>query len=414
MTLVLPFFIIFAVLVCTSAIRTFFAMQTMAEGMLSAEELFAQELEEKISAAESDDTHAADLAPSVVPISIELGSELSEQLGFFDDDEMVQGDDNELVDIFIPQLREALFLETGVPFPGVRVQPHIIRLPRDGFAIHVKGVPAFQGEIPSGRCMAMTAPDELRRLGVSGESTEDPLSGCEVALVSETDKSVIVAAGVNVWTPAGILALHLGNILRYRAKEFIGLQEAGELLERLEKSYPTLVKEVVPKVVSLPQIVDVLRRLVEEGVPIRDMKSIVEALGENGSYELDGVVLTERVRSALARQIAHIYGGSEGGLSVVLLDPVIEDTVQSAIHNGPSGSMLCLEPEIGRAIISSVRAALEEMLEAGLRPMVLTQATVRRYIRKLIELEMPMVGVLSFDELPPDLVVQPMGQATLE
>ena len=191
------------------------------------------------------------------------------------------------------------------------------------------------------------------------------------------------------------------------------MQEVSELVERLEKAYPALVKEVVPKVTSVQQLVSVLKRLVDENVSIRDLKSIIEALGEFGDREADPLFLTERVRSALGSQLAYSYAGMEARLPVVLLDPVIEDTVASAIHRTQHGTTLSLDTQVCRQIIDTIAASLQPVVANGKRPIILTNSEIRRFIRKLIEVDLPQVAVVSFDELPGELTIQPMGRAEL-
>ena len=370
---------------------------------------FAKKLEEKIEAAKSQKSLADKLTPSVVPISVDLDPALSRALS-------LEGDGSgasELMDTFVPQLRDALFLELGIRFPGVRVTTNATGLPKNGYQVRIRDVPVVRSSFDPSSCLAMAAPKSLRRLGVEATATKDPLNGNAAALIDVAAKEVVEASGVVVWGLAGVITLRLAQILRRQAKEFIGLHEVSDLVERLEKAYPALVREVVPKVITLPQLVDVLRRLVDERVCIRDMKSIVEALGEHGVYENDGVWLTEKVRASLGRQLAHSYAGLDQRLQALLLDPVIEETILGSIQRTPSGGALCLEPEVGREIIEAIERAVAPMLRQGIRPAVLTTSSVRRFVRRLLESGLPQVPVLSYEELPADLVVQPMGRASI-
>jgi type III secretion protein V len=243
---------------------------------------------------------------------------------------------------------------------------------------------------------------------------EHPISHSPTSLVTEEQREVLEASGIAVWSPAGVVALHLAAVVRQRVKEFLGLQEVSELVDRMEVAFPALVKEVVPKVVSLFQLGGVLRRLVDEGVSIRDLKAIFEALGEHGRYENDELALTERVRAALSTQLAHSYAGSAHRLDVILLDPLIEEAVLTAAHPTASGLMLALEPELARSIQRAIASVLRPLQAQGARPAILTQANVRRLVRKLIEADFQRIPVLSFDELPGDLTIQPLGRANIE
>lgn len=369
-----------------------------------------EEIERKVEIAKAQRALADQLSPSVVPIGIDLDPVLSVALGFTDAD---ADETAELVRTYIPQLRDALYLETGVRFPGVRVRPHVRSLPEGTFVVRINDVPALQERIPTDLYLATTSPERLARLAVEAKPILHPVSKAKMSLIKPEQRAVVESAGIAVWNSSGIVALYLASVLRIRAKAFVGLQEVAELMERLEKAYPALVKEVVPKVTTLQQLVSVLRRLVDENVCIRDLKSIIEALGEFGARESDPLYLTERVRAALGTQLAHAHVGLEQRMPVVLLDPIIEDTIQSAIHQTSSGLTLTLETEICRQVILSIAEAIQPVIASGRRPVILTNSDIRRFVRKLIESDLPQVAVLSFDELPSELTIQPLGRAQI-
>jgi type III secretion protein V len=410
---------LFPFLLCSLAAFTvgisssvFPAMSKMFPGnaTLAKQAVFKAQLEKKVEEAKQQKTMADSLAPTVVPIGIDLDPALSIMLGFECEE---TDDETELMRDLIPQLRDALYLETGVRFPGVRVRPHARALPENGLMIRINDVPVLQERILPGHLLATVAPDKLVRLGVQAKPIQHPVSKARMSLILEEEKELVQASGVTVWSPSGMVALYAASVLRRRAKEFIGLQEVSDLVERLEKAFPALVKEVIPKIATVPQLVGVLRRLVDEGVSIRNLKSIVEALGEFGTREGDSVFLTEKVRAALGAQLAYSYAGIENQLTVVLLDPEIEDTIAGGVGHNAHGAILSLPPEVCREIVATVMSSLQPMVAKGKRPVVLTSAEIRRYVRKLIETDLPSVAVLSYDELPPDLTIQPMGRAAL-
>jgi len=408
----LPFVGIAAILVLGTVAGQLFAVaDAKAAQSGSKKAQFDEALAQKVAQAKAQKSLADKMAPTVLPVCIEIDPRLSRVLGFDGDGQPSAS--CELINTFAPQLRDALFLETGVRFPGVRVQANTRAMPPCSFTIKIKDVPVVHESFPDDACLAMTSPRDVARLGVDAEPHVNPLSGTAVAVIALQDRDVVESGGVNVWSPAGVIALYLAQVLRQKAREFIGLQEVSDLVDRLEQVYPALVKEVVPKVVALPQLVDVLRRLADEGVSIRDLKTILEALGEHGAFENDGVTLTEMVRSQLSSQLAFSYAGLENRLSVVLLDPIIEETVADAIRCSGRANILALAPEVAREIIDSVEKAVAPAAASGLRPAVLTSAEIRRYVRKLLEGSLPNVAVLSYEELPSDLTVQPLGRAQL-
>ena len=373
---------------------------------------FKEKLEKKVEEAKKQKSVTDRLAPSVVPIGIDLDANLSAALGFQEGDE--EDDSADLIATYIPQLRDALYLETGVRFPGVRVRPYVRNLPENTFVVRINDVPVMQDRLDPTCYLATAAPEKLMRLGINPRPVMHPVSKAKISMVTADEKEVVEAAGVSVWDAAGTIALYVAAVLRKKSKEFIGVQEVSELVDRLEKAYPALVKEVVPRVVTVPQLVSVLRRLVDEGVCIRNLKNIIEAMGEFGVRDGDALFLTEKVRTALGAQLAYAYCGMSNHLPVLLLDPVIEDTISSAIVHNANGQVLALEPEICRQVVLTIAASLQPMVAQGKRPVILTQQEIRRFVRKLLETDLPQVAVLSYDELPGDLTIQPMGRAMLD
>jgi type III secretion protein V len=198
--------------------------------------------------------------------------------------------------------------------------------------------------------------------------------------------------------------------LRRHAHELVGIQEVQQLLDALEKTHPALVREVVPKIVAPQLLTDVLRRLVEEGISIRDLRGVLGALADWGRAEKDPVLLTEYVRMALRRQISFAQTRGGRSLPVWLVEPMIDDAIRGAITKTQTGSFLALEPELSRDILASFRRAFEARTPGAPPPVVVTTMDVRRYVKKLIEIEHPEAVVLSFQELAPGVNLQPVGR----
>ncbi|MEO8899981.1 MAG: FHIPEP family type III secretion protein, partial [Polyangiaceae bacterium] len=201
-------------------------------------------------------------------------------------------------------------------------------------------------------------------------------------------------------------------VLQNRAVDFLGIAETQALLDELEQVAPATVRQVVPKPVAVTLLADVLRRLAEERVNIRDLRAILEALALVGNVERDPLNLAEFVRSQLRRPLTHALtqGGRE--LSVIVLEPQIEETVRSAVSRTPAGSFLTLAPAAARDIVTAVRRAIPKEL-SELPVIVLTQPDIRRFVRKLLELDLREARVVSYAELLPEVAIRPIGRATL-
>ncbi len=279
--------------------------------------------------------------------------------------------------------------------------------------------------------------DELRRAGIrsAGAAAQEllfrelgvPLPACRVEVSDELPDRLVALSIHEV--PAAIfeipaevepaaLAEHvLGEalgMLRTRAADFMGIAETQVLLDQLEQIAPATVRQVVPKPVSLTLLADILRRLVEENVSVRDLKGILEALAQVANADKDPLNLAEYVRSQLRRTITHelTHGGQE--LVVCLLDPQIEEAVRGAIARTGAGSFLTLAPAAARDIVTAVRRALASSdLPDPTQPIVLTQPDVRRFVKKLLETDFPSLRVVSYAELLPELGIKPAARATL-
>ncbi|HEY5374358.1 MAG TPA: FHIPEP family type III secretion protein [Polyangiaceae bacterium] len=220
------------------------------------------------------------------------------------------------------------------------------------------------------------------------------------------------------------------SVLQNRAVDFLGIAETQGLLDELEQIAPATVRQVVPKPIAVTLLADVLRRLAEERVNIRDLRAILEALALVGNAERDPLNLAEFVRSQLRRPLTHALtrGGRE--LSVIVLEPQIEETVRSAVSRTPAGSFLTLAPAAARDIVSAVRRAIPTRFETPDSPrdtrrgegvkepsdtplVVLTQPDIRRFVRKLLELDLREARVVSYAELLPEVAIRPIGRATL-
>lgn len=351
-----------------------------------------------------------DVLPFIMPspISLEVGSEL---IPFVDDKQ----DGGRFINELIPLLRHGLYYELGVNFPGVQVRGQTVDMEPEAYVINVNEVPVAQGKIKKG-CILVGEPlEQLQLFNITGTETIHPIDGSVVTWISAEHKDVAVQAGFRMWDISEYLILHLSHALRKHAHEFLGVQEVQTMLSELEKTHPALVKELVPKVITLLQLTEIFQRLVQEDVAIRDLKTIFATLAQWGEIERDTLMLTEHVRAGLKRYVTHKYAGSTNTLAVYLLDPEIEDMIKNAIRRTDKGNYLALDPEITQELIEAVgKEIASHPFPPGARPpVILTIAEIRRYFRKIIELEFPQLSVLSYQELSENLRIQPIAKVKL-
>ncbi len=384
----------------------------IAAYLIKSEEKVVQEIMEtpKQDAVKKAVRKHGDVLPFIMPspISLEVGSSI---IPFVDDSQ----DSGRFINELIPLLRHGLYYELGVNFPGIQVRGQTVDMEPDAYVININEVPVAHGKIMQG-CILVGEPlEQLQLFNITGEEAIHPIDGSVVTWISEEHKEVAAQAGFRMWDIAEYMILHLSYVLRKHAHEFLGLQEVQTMLTELEKSHPALVKELIPKVITLMQLAEIFQRLVQEDVAIRDLKTIFATLAQWGEIERDTLILTEHVRAGLKRYITHKYAGAQNTLAVYLLDPEIEDLVKNSIRRTEKGNYLALEPEITQEIIEAVgKEIASHPFPPGARPpVILSTAEIRRYFRKIVELEFPQLSVLSYQELAENLRIQPIARVGL-
>ena len=334
-------------------------------------------------------------ASGVAPICLDLDGSL---------EALARSEDSRLVTRDLPELREALFLETGVRFPGVRARAGAA-LGEGGYAILVDEVPCATGRVDPSACYVFASVEELGVLGVAAQPCEDPATRAAIARIPVEAADRAGEAGFAVRTAKEQVLRHVALVLRRQASCFLGVQEAQALLDGFEKTYPALVREATGKV-PVPVLAEVLRRLADEGVSIRNLRAILEAVADPGAGS-DSLGLSERCRRALRRHLSHRYAG-EGTLFAHLTDPLVEETLRSALSSSGEGGV-ALDPQDAVSILDGVRGALRGARDG----VILAAPDVRRCLRKLLEGAFPEVAVLTYQELSPELQVRPLGKIAL-
>jgi len=311
----------------------------------------------------------------------------------------------------IPKMRHALYQDLGVRFPGVHVRTEAPTLENDEYAISLNEVPIIRGKVPANHLLTNESEEVLSRYNLPFTKSKNAIGHASLWVETRYEE-VLKKAGIKYWTALEVMILHLSHFYKLNASEFIGIQEVRAILEFVEKSFPDLVKEVT-RLVPLQKLTEIFRRLVQEQVSIKDLRTILESLSEWAQTEKDTVLLTEYVRSSLKRYISYKYSQGQTVLSVYLLDPEIEDMVRGAIKQTNAGSYLALDPDSVQLILHAMRSVIAPTPPGGQPPALLTAIDVRRFARKLIEGEFPDLPVISFQEVVPEIRIQPLGRVQL-
>ena len=368
---------------------------------LSQEEEAA--VEEVQAQAREGARQARAMIPAVTPLTLDIGVALSEA---------IDGERGDWLQEMIPTMREGIFFELGVKIPGLRVRTNSRACGPREFMVSIDEVPVTSASIPEGRVLVNETPSGLEVFQANAEATRHPTTKLQASWVdtAQVPAESLEQAGYTTWDEAGYIILELTAALREHAPDFVGMQEVQLMLDQLEGPYPAIVQEVVPALLGLQDLTDILRRLSEEGISLRQLPKILQILAERARTVKDPLALTEEVRAGLSRYITHKYAGREGNLVVYLVDREIEEMVASSVRVTDGGSYLALPPDVTREILDAISAEIGPDVEAGRAPILLTDQRARRYIKKLASLEVPDVVVLAYQEVDPALKVQPLGR----
>ncbi|GAB4225468.1 MAG: SctV family type III secretion system export apparatus subunit CdsV [Chlamydiales bacterium] len=312
------------------------------------------------------------------------------------------------IDQMIPRMRQALYHDLGVRFPGVHVRTRSPVLEVDEYSVHLNEVPIVRAKILQGHVLTNESEENLKRYNLPYTTYKNTL-GLPSLWVEDKYTELLKKAGIKYWGHLEVMILHLSYFFRNYASEFVGIQEVKSMLEFMEKSFPDLVKEVT-RLIPLQKMTDIFKRLIQEQISVKDLRTILESLTEWAQSEKDTVLLTEYVRSSLKRYISYKYSQGQSVLSVYILDPEIEDMVRGAIKQTSAGSYLALDPDSVQLILQSIRHVVAPPPPGGQPPVMLTAIDVRRFVRKLIEMEFPDMSVVSYQEIVSEIRIQPLGR----
>ncbi len=309
------------------------------------------------------------------------------------------------------EVRQALYYDLGVPFPGIRLR-YSDTCPENEYQVLLNEVPTSQGHIRQGSIMVQEDTALLQGLHLQAEEEKSFLPGLRSVWVPDSAKDKLASLEIGYMTIPDLLCYHITFVLRRYAKEFIGIQETRFLMDNLGETYSEVVQEV-QRILPLQKITEVLQRLVQEEISIRDLRTILQTLIEWGPREKEGVLLTEYCRSRLARYISYRYSAGQNILPVYLLAPEVEDTIRKAIRSTSSGSYLALDTDTAKQIIEQFKEQVAKISPGTSKPVVLTAMDIRRYLRKLLELEIYDLAVISHQELTEEISVQPLARIEL-
>jgi flagellar biosynthesis protein FlhA len=304
-------------------------------------------------------------------------------------------------------VRRQVALDLGIVVPAVRIRDNM-QLSPNVYTIKIQGMPAGKGELMLDRCLAM-GPDVETVRNLDGIVTKDPAFGLPALWIPTRRRFEAESSGLTVVEPAAVLATHLTQIIRNHAPELLGRQETKMLLDALRPDNAALVDEIVPDVLTLGEVQKVLQNILREGVPIRNLVTILETLADQGRKVKEADVLTEIVRESLARQISLQYASNEGHLPALALDPNVEEELLDLLSRSGQSATLPWDPGRAQTFVQNLTEEARVVMAKGDQPVLLTPPALRLPIRRLLQRALPSLPVLSYNEITPDASVQVMS-----
>ena len=333
----------------------------------------------------------AEPTPSVVPLDL---MEVQVGYGLIG---LVDGDRGGALLDRIKGLRRQVAAEMGFVVPPIHIRDNLQLRPND-YAVVLKGVELVRGEVLPGHVLAID-PGTARKGVVQGIPTKEPAFGLPALWISEAGREPAQMAGYTVVDGSSAIATHLSEIIKRHAYELLGRQEVQALLEELGKVHPKLVEELVPALLPLGAIVRILSNLLREGVPIRDLRTILEAVADHATVSKDTDSLTEAARQALARNITKQYLSPDGILPVISLDPRLDRALVEQVTANGQGAYWPVDPNVSQRLIGALKLAAERVAARGQQPIILCSPILRRHIRRLTDRVLSTVPVLAPNEI---------------
>lgn len=246
---------------------------------------------------------------------------------------------------------------------------------------------------------------------IDGIAAIEPAFGLQGNWIEPHNREEAELVGYTVVEPSAVLSTHLQELLKRNADKILGRQDTKKLIENIKREYPAVVEELTNDVLPTGTVQKVLQNLLKEGIPIRDLVTILESLLDYSRVTKNVDVLTEYVRHSLSETIAALFRDENGIIKGIAMEPKLEEIISNALQNQRESSpSLGLSPEVIKGINKSLTENIERAVVQGVQPVILCAATVRPYFYRLIHTAFPTVAVVSFTELPPETEVEFIGQ----
>ncbi|MGN0679140.1 MAG: flagellar biosynthesis protein FlhA [Oscillospiraceae bacterium] len=337
---------------------------------------------------------------NVEPIEMEFGYSLLRLV-----DEKSGGNFIDRVVIF----RKQFAMDMGMVIPSVRMTDNPEINP-NLYIIKIKGEEVARGEILVDHYLALDSGDVTT--DIDGIDTVEPAFGLPAKWISEDKKIMADVAGYTLIDPVSVMITHWSEVMKRYAYEMLSRQDVNTMVENIKKVNPIVVDDLIPKVISVGYLQKILANLLKEGIPIRDLETILETLGDHTNVLKDTDIATEYVRQSLKRTITHRFAEANS-LRVITLDTQIEDMIVSSVKKNEQGSYLAMAPDMIQHIVNATNEEIDKIKDVIPTVIVLTSPVVRIYFKKLTEQFISNITVLSYSEIDASAQIQAIGNISL-
>jgi len=306
----------------------------------------------------------------------------------------------------VNNIRKQIALSFGFIVPPMRIRDNIVLKPGE-YHIKIKGSVVAKGELMLDRYLAMNPLGSAAE--VEGIAVKEPAFGLDAYWILPEDRMRAETEGFTVVDPSTVLATHLTEVIKNHAADLLSRQATQELIDMVKGKFPAVVSELVPERLSLGEVQRVLQLLLKEKVSIRNLAAILETLSDYATTSRDPEVLTEYVRIALGRQIIADFVDDDGQLTVLTVDPRIEERVAASLQSTTTGTIPVLPPQYLREFVDRCTRLVQQMVAAGNTPIFLVSPRIRPYLRKVLEKIFPGIAMLSYAELVGEIEIKTFG-----
>lgn len=334
---------------------------------------------------------------SVEPLEIEIGYGLIPLADDASGGDLVQR---------IASVRRQCAIEMGIIVQPIRIRDNL-RLKTNEYVIKIRGTVIAKAELMPNMFLCMNPGSE--DVDIDGIRTIEPTFGIPAIWINKDQREDAEIRGFTVVDPTTVMITHLTETIKSHCYELLGRQETKMIIDSVKEKYSTVVEELIPDLMTIGEIQKVLQSLLRERVAIKDMVTILECLADNSRVTRDIELLTEYVRFALGRSICSNLIDENNCITVVTLDPEIENMIGNNIQKSPQGSFPALNPDVTNSIFSSIKNLMDNMYFNNNIPVILVSPKIRPAFRKLIEMVFPNIMVLSLNEIPNDIEIKAEG-----